>query len=72
MRNDDYTQMFIDCAPVPGCKNPDSYGMICVRCNLCGRFGDEQPERLRFFPIRKGEHPDDQDERGEEDETDRR
>ena len=20
------------------CRNPDSYGMICVRCNKCGRF----------------------------------
>lgn len=20
------------------CKNPDSYGEICVRCNKCGRF----------------------------------
>lgn len=22
----------------PSCKNPDSYGTICVRCNQCGRF----------------------------------
>ena len=22
----------------PNCKNPDSYGTICVRCNQCGRF----------------------------------
>ena len=20
------------------CKNPESYGTICVRCNQCGRF----------------------------------
>lgn len=20
------------------CRNPDSYGCICVRCNRCGRF----------------------------------
>ena len=24
--------------PVDGCNNPDTYGMICVRCNECGRF----------------------------------
>ena len=23
---------------VENCKNPESYGTICVRCNLCGRF----------------------------------
>ena len=24
--------------PTEDCKNPDSYGMICVKCNECGRF----------------------------------
>lgn len=28
----------LDIAPVQNCKNPDSYGMICVKCNKCGRF----------------------------------
>ena len=23
-----------------GCKNPDSYGEICVRCNQCGRLNE--------------------------------
>lgn len=23
---------------IENCKNPESYGTICVRCNLCGRF----------------------------------
>jgi hypothetical protein len=23
------------------CINPDSYGEICVKCNCCGRFGEE-------------------------------
>jgi hypothetical protein len=26
---------------VENCKNPDSYGEICVLCNKCGRFGEE-------------------------------
>jgi hypothetical protein len=26
---------------VEDCKNPDSYGAICVLCNKCGRFGEE-------------------------------
>ena len=31
---------FFDQAPCKGCKNPDSYGMICVCCGKCGRkFG---------------------------------
>jgi len=31
-------QVFMDYAPLKNCKNPDSYGMICVQCNQCGRF----------------------------------
>jgi len=30
--------MHVSLAPVPGCTNPDSYGMVCVKCNRCGRF----------------------------------
>jgi len=30
--------VFIDYAPIKGCKNPDSYGEICVKCNKCHRF----------------------------------
>jgi len=28
----------IDFTPVENCKNPDTYGYICVKCNDCGRF----------------------------------
>lgn len=27
-----------DYHPVKKCKNPDTYGEICVKCNKCGRF----------------------------------
>ena len=27
-------------AVIDGCKNMDSYGEICVRCNECGRFDE--------------------------------
>ena len=30
--------MDIDYAVRDDCKNPDSYGEICVQCNKCGRF----------------------------------
>mgnify|MGYP007130633525 FL=1 len=26
------------------CKNPESYGVICVGCNKCGRFGKGETE----------------------------
>ena len=34
----------ISIAPTKDCKNLDSYGMICVHCNQCGRFegGDDE------------------------------
>lgn len=32
--------MHIALAPVKDCRNIDSYGMICVECNQCGRFDD--------------------------------
>jgi hypothetical protein len=28
-------------APADNCVNPDSYGLICVHCNKCGRFEKE-------------------------------
>ena len=31
-------------APVEDCKNPASYGTLCVLCNLCGRFGEYEEE----------------------------
>jgi len=30
----------ISLAVIDGCKNPDSYGEICVWCNECGRFDE--------------------------------
>ena len=30
---------------LPNCKNIDSYGVICVECNLCGRFDSPQQEK---------------------------
>lgn len=33
--------MFIDYAPCESCNNPDTFGMICVKCGECGReFND--------------------------------
>ena len=29
--------MFIDYEVAENCENPDSYGMICVKCGKCGR-----------------------------------
>ena len=29
------------------CKNPESYGTICVRCNQCGRFKQTNVDRIR-------------------------
>jgi len=29
-------------AAADNCRNPDSYGCICVRCNQCGRFTKEK------------------------------
>ena len=30
--------VFVDYRPIKGCKNPKSFGEICVKCNKCGRF----------------------------------
>ena len=32
------------------CKNPESYGTICVRCNQCGRF--DKPKQTNADRIR--------------------
>ena len=32
------------------CKNPESYGTICVKCNLCGRF--DKPKQTNADRIR--------------------
>ena len=29
------------------CKNPESYGTICVKCNQCGRFKQTNADRIR-------------------------
>jgi len=31
----------VDYSPVKNCKNPDSYGLICVKCNKCHRFNPD-------------------------------
>jgi len=36
--------IFVDYAVNKDCKNPDSYGMICVHCNKCGRFDEHKKE----------------------------
>lgn len=33
--------MHVDIGVTENCKNPDSYGVICVWCNECGRFNNE-------------------------------
>ena len=39
------TEVMHECmTPVEDCKNPASYGMLCVLCNNCGRFGEEREE----------------------------
>jgi len=30
---------------LPNCKNFDSYGVICVECNQCGRFNPPKQEK---------------------------
>ena len=34
--------MHIDYAPIEDCKNDGSFGMICVKCNRCGRFDKKE------------------------------
>lgn len=37
--------MHICMGALPDCKNTDSYGVICVECNLCGRFDPPKQEK---------------------------
>jgi len=37
--------MHICMGALPNCKNIDSYGVICVECNLCGRFDPPKQEK---------------------------
>ena len=43
------------------CVNPDSYGVICVRCNQCGRFDADKPqpkpEPIRIEYSEEGKYP---------------
>jgi|26BtaG_2_1085354.scaffolds.fasta_scaffold16136_2 transposase-like protein len=32
----------IDYPPIKKCKNPDTYGELCVRCNKCHRFNPDR------------------------------
>ncbi|MCE5328727.1 hypothetical protein LLG07_00075 [bacterium] len=43
--NDPYCEIRgvqIDYRPLPECKNLDTYGEICVKCNECKRFDMEE------------------------------
>ena len=42
-----------DIAVTDNCKNPDSYGEICVKCNKCGRFGEQEMTREEAIEIYK-------------------
>lgn len=35
------TIIFVDYSPSAECKNPETYGEICVKCGECGRTFDE-------------------------------
>lgn len=37
--------IFIDYSVTKDCVNPDSYGIICVKCNKCGRFDEAGQEQ---------------------------
>ena len=39
----------IDIGVAKNCKNPDSYGEICVRCNKCGRFDKDHDHVSRGY-----------------------
>lgn len=39
------TEVFHGCmGTVEDCQNPGSFGVLCVGCNLCGRFGEDEHE----------------------------
>lgn len=35
-------------ATMENCINPDSYGMICVHCNACGRYDKDTMWKARY------------------------
>lgn len=37
--------IFIEIAPCKDCKNPESYGSICLKCGMCGRI---LPDELKL------------------------
>jgi hypothetical protein len=37
-----FNYIHCDMGVTDSCKNPNSYGVICVRCNACGRFDKEK------------------------------
>ena len=43
-----------DISVTDNCKNPDSYGEICVKCNKCGRFGEQKMTRAEAIKILNG------------------
>jgi len=32
-------------APIKGCVNVDSFGLICIHCNQCGRFNENKVKK---------------------------
>ena len=47
--------MAIDFAPIKECKNLDTFGIICVKCNQCGRFNDKKNFRKTIEGIYQAE-----------------
>jgi len=44
--------MHIDYAPIEDCKHPElTYGMICVKCDECGRFSTNRPHQSEIRVI---------------------
>ena len=39
---------FVDFGVSKDCINPDSFGEICVKCNACGRFGEDTMWEARY------------------------
>ena len=44
--------MHVDYAPCKECNNPDTFGMICVKCGECGRQfnGNGYCTNIREYP----------------------
>lgn len=46
--------MFVDYAPCKNCKNPHTFGMICVKCGQCGRkFEGGRCTNINEYPADK-------------------